>query len=72
MYKVRIYDAATDKIAVHEVTLGDIIYYPIGYNMADVGLILLNRLRQEEGLDPIPTSSIADNIEEFEKRGTNE
>jgi hypothetical protein len=69
LYKVRIYNASTGKEIVTSMTLEDIISDPFGVNMADVGLILLNKERILKNLEPIPESYVSGSIEDLRIRG---
>lgn len=58
-YEVRRYDAHTGIVAIVNMDLDQMVKNPIGLNMIDVGIALLNDKRISLGLPELPKESIA-------------
>ena len=61
-YKVRCWNPETEKEYVDERDLDGMIASPEFVNINDLGLILLNRLREERGMKPISETAFNDDI----------
>lgn len=60
-FKVRVWDHDTRKVYVKEVDLESIIKNSYGMHINDTGIIALNELRRQRGLEPLPEGTIAEN-----------
>lgn len=64
IFKIRKWDMESQEVKVIDVTLDQMVKEPIGLNMADVGVILLNQVRVRMGLAPINEQEVAGNMVE--------
>lgn len=65
VFDVRTYDIETDRVFVTQMTIENIIMYPTHLNMSDVGIILLNHLRKENGLKTLDPSLVSGSIQDL-------
>jgi hypothetical protein len=63
-YSLRLYEPETGKFRVVQMTYDQIIENPFRLNSNDIVYVLLNKLRKEKGLDPLPGNSIPENGEQ--------
>lgn len=67
--RVRMYDPSEEKEIIVFTDIPYVVENPIGFNMIDVGIMLLNEKRVSQGLKPIAPETVAGSLQDLEKTG---
>lgn len=60
VFKVRKWDNEKNDFDIVEVDLETVVRVPYKMHINDIGVIALNELRKQRGLDPLPNDSISE------------
>jgi len=56
--KVRRWNSETDSVSTIEAYLSDLVKWPYGFNIEDIGFHLINEIRRDQGLNELPENSV--------------